>query len=168
MKLSEGVEWGVHCVTLLAALPDGVTLSGGSLAEFHGVPPAYLSKTLQALVRAGIISSTPGRHGGYRLARTMYEITMLDMVLAIEGTEPAFRCTEIRRRGPTRVAAGAYSPRCAIASVMMRAEDAWRQELRNTTLADLLGHLGQTVPSAAAGKGLVWLQNKLAGTPWPA
>jgi hypothetical protein len=51
---------------------------------------------------------------------------------------------------------------------MMRAEDAWRQELRNTTLADLLGHLGQTVPSAAAGKGLVWLQNKLAGTPWPA
>ena len=69
MRLSDGVEWALHCCTLLALLPPDRPLPASRLAEFHEVPPAYLAKHLQALSRAGIIESMPGRHGGYRLAR---------------------------------------------------------------------------------------------------
>ena len=54
------------------------------------------------------------------------EITVLDVVEALEGCEPAFRCTEIRRRGPARVAAREYRVPCSIHVVMDRADAAWR------------------------------------------
>ena len=72
----------------------------------------------------------PGRGGGYRLGRSAERITLLDVVEAVDGTDPFFRCTEIRKRGPARAPARAYAPVCAIAGTMARAEDAWRAELR--------------------------------------
>src|SRR5919197_900673 len=68
MKLSEGVEWALHCCTVLALVPEDRALPAARLAEFHGVPTAYLAKHLQALSRAGVIESVPGQRGGYRLA----------------------------------------------------------------------------------------------------
>ncbi len=100
VRLSEGVEWTVHCCTLLATLPQGVCLPGARLAEFHGVPGPYLVKHLQALTRAGVLDSVPGPKGGFRLARPAGEITVAEVVEAIDGRRPAFTCTEIRRRGP--------------------------------------------------------------------
>src|SRR5580658_3976578 len=99
MRLSEGVEWAAHCAVVLAVLPNGVSLPGGRLAEYHGVPAPYLAKSLQALTRAGIVDSTAGRYGGYWLAKPAAAISLLNVVEAIEGCEPIFRCTEIRRRG---------------------------------------------------------------------
>src|SRR5687768_16686315 len=98
--MSEGVEWAVHCCTVVAVLPTGGTMPASRLAEFHGVPQAYLAKHLQALSRAGIVESVPGPKGGYRLAKTPASITVLAVVQAVEGSEPAFHCDEIRRRGP--------------------------------------------------------------------
>jgi len=49
MRMSEGVEWGVHCAAVLAALPPLATLPGKALAEFHDVSETYLVKHLQAL-----------------------------------------------------------------------------------------------------------------------
>jgi len=100
MKLSEGVEWGVHCAVVLAGLAPGATLPGKALAEYHGVSESYLLKHLKALTAAELLVSVPGPRGGYRLARPPERITLLDVVQAIDGTQPAFRCTEIRQRGP--------------------------------------------------------------------
>src|SRR3954447_7011793 len=108
MQLGEGVEWALHCCTLLAVVPSGRAMPASRLAEYHGVPPAYLAKHLQALAQAGIVESVPGRKGGYRLIRPADQITLLEVVDAVEGTGPAFRCTEIRRRGPARVSAVEY------------------------------------------------------------
>src|SRR4051812_50225089 len=66
MRLSEGVEWTVHCCVLLSAVPEGECLPGARLAEFHGVPGPYLTKHLQALTRAGVLASVPGPNGGDR------------------------------------------------------------------------------------------------------
>jgi Rrf2 family protein len=137
MKLGDGVEWALHCCVLLAALPPDDAMPATRLAEYHGVPGAYLAKHLQALARAGIVESTPGRRGGYRLARPANEITFLDVVEAAEGDEPAFRCTEIRQRGPVPASAKAMRTPCAIHVTMARAEHAWRKELRATTIADI-------------------------------
>ena len=76
MRLSDGVEWGVHVCTVLAIVPPDRALPAAKLAEFHGVPAAYLAKHLQALARAGVLETTKGPKGGYRLARPATEITL--------------------------------------------------------------------------------------------
>jgi len=162
MRLSEGVEWAAHCAVVLAALPEGVSLPSGRLAEFHGVPAPYLAKSLQALTRAGIVDSTAGRHGGYWLAKPAADISVLNVVEAIEGREPIFRCTEIRRRGPSALPARHYSPVCGIAAAMGRAEAAWRSELAATTIADIAGIVAAQSPPAALRKAKTWVTGVLA------
>jgi len=152
MRLSEGVEWGVHCAALLAVVPHPHTLSAVSLAEYHGVSAPYLTKHLQALVRGGVLESVPGPKGGFRLARPPAEVTMID------GTEPAFVCTEIRRRGPTAMPAREYRLPCEIHAVMNRADAAWRDELRAVTMADLVQHVITSVTPEALEKGARWMQ----------
>src|SRR5438105_6564056 len=127
MRLSEPVEWALHCTTVLVLLPADAALPASRLAEFHGVPAAYLAKTLQALSRGGIVESVPGRRGGYRLARPPAEITLLDVVEAVEGRDPSFRCTEIRKRGPARASPPPYTPARSDAAAMYRADAASRR-----------------------------------------
>ncbi len=161
MKLSEGVEWGIHCAALLAAVPPPHTLSAASLAEYHGVSAPYLSKHLQALVRGGVLESVSGPKGGFRLTRPPADVTMLDVVEAIDGREPAFVCTEIRRRGPARMPAREYRLPCEIHAVMNRADAAWRDELRAASLADLVQHVVTNVTPAALEKGVRWMQTAI-------
>lgn len=157
MRLSQGVEWALHCCSVLAAVPPPHVVPAARLAELHEVPPAYLAKHLQALSGAGIVESTSGPRGGYRLARPAADITVLDVVLAVDGAEAAFTCTEIRQCGPGACAPSAYAKPCGIARIMWEAEDAWRASLREHTIADLLdGALRNTPPSQlAAGAAFI-------------
>jgi Rrf2 family protein len=157
MQLGEGVEWSIHCCALLANLPPGTTLTAARLAEFHGVPAAYLAKHLQALSQAGIVESVPGRRGGYRLGRPAAEITLLDLVEATEGTAGSFRCTEIRRRGPTAAPASHYPPQCRVTMAMERADAAWRAELRSQTLAELATGVAEALTPVVVRKATAWL-----------
>ncbi|WP_421637204.1 RrF2 family transcriptional regulator, partial [Enterobacter ludwigii] len=75
MKLSEGVEQAIHCTAFLAGLSEDGVLSAAALAELHGVSTSYLLKHLQALSGAGIVATTPGPKGGYRLAKAPKDIT---------------------------------------------------------------------------------------------
>jgi Rrf2 family protein len=162
VRLSEGVEWGLHCATLLAVVPPERTLSAARLAEYHGVPAPYLTKHLQALVRAGFLESVPGARGGFRLARPATDLTVLDVVEAIDGVEPSFTCTEIRRRGPTRLPAREYGVACSIHVVMDRADAAWRAELQAVSIADLVREVVERAPTRALEKGIGWMQQVLA------
>ena len=137
MRISDGVEWAIHLCGVLAAAPEGRGLPGAKLAEFHELPPAYLAKHLQALSRAGIFTAGRGVKGGYRLGRPAARISLLDIVLAIEGSQPAFRCTEIRQRGPCAAAPSACRKPCAIARAFLAAEVAWRHALAQVTVADM-------------------------------
>lgn len=140
MQMGEGVEWGLHCLLALAWLEDHAPVATGRLAEIFELPPEYLKKRLQPLVRAGILSSSPGARGGYALARRPEQITLMDVVAAVEGRDEAFRCTEIRQQGAGTLArAGEFGEPCGIAKAMRRAELAWRRELAAQTLADLMG-----------------------------
>ncbi len=161
MKLSEGIEWTVHCCTVLGMLPPEQAVPGSVLAEFHDVAPAYLTKQLQALGRAGIVDSTPGRKGGYRLARPTSDISLLDIILAIEGPAPAFRCTEIRQQGPSGVPSERYLKPCGIAAAMWSAEEAWRTELAAVSILSLIDELQTSLDPEQAEKGFIWLLEQL-------
>jgi Rrf2 family protein len=158
MRMSDGVEWLVHSCTVLATLPSDQALPAAKLAELHGVPPAYLAKHLQAATAAGITVSVAGPRGGYRLARPPADITLLDIVGAVDGEDSAFRCTEIRQRGPVAGPPSAYRRPCGIARAMARADDAWRAELAATTVADLVMELVATVPAELLRAGAEWVQ----------
>jgi Rrf2 family protein len=156
----------VHACTVLAALPPGAALPAAKLAEYHDVPAAYLAKHLQALARHGVVETVKGPRGGYRLARPATEITVLDVVEAIDGTDPAFRCTEIRRRGPAGGApAAAYRTPCGINRAFLRADAAWRAELAATTLATLFLGALDDAPPGSTEKAASWLTDAMrAGT----
>jgi len=163
MKIGDGVEWAIHCCAALAGLPGDGSLPAAKLAELHGVPAAYLAKHLQALAAAGIVQALPGRRGGYRLARPAEELTLLEIVTAVEGDEPAFRCTEIRRRGPCKgLPASLFPAPCAIASAMARAEAAWRRELQATSVADLVRHVERHVDPRVRRRVGDWLDSALS------
>jgi Rrf2 family protein len=165
MKLSEGVEWGLHCVSALAGLPPGATLPTKSLAEYHGLSETYLSKHLQALTNARIIESVPGPRGGYRLQRPPEEITLLEVVEAIDGREPLFRCTEIRQQGPLALEPQAYRLPCGIHVAMAQAEKAWRDALRAQTIADLVHHYVRTVEPQQQQRSQQWLDQRMRRAP---
>lgn len=158
MKLGDGVEQAIHSVSMLAGLSADGVLSAAALAEFHGVSPSYLLKHLQALSGAGIVHTVPGPKGGYRLAKAPDEITLLDIVLAVEGSAPAFRCSEIRQRGPNPVGAHLFAKPCGINAAMLRAERVYRAELAKVSIADLQVDLAETDDGSIAARGCAFLE----------
>ncbi|MCZ7859846.1 RrF2 family transcriptional regulator [Agrobacterium tumefaciens] len=157
MKLGDGVEQAIHSVGMLAGLSEGGVLSAAALAEFHGVSTSYLLKHLQSLSSAGIVATVPGPKGGYRLARPTDKITLLDIVLAVEGPQPAFRCAEIRQRGPNPLPGRYFTKPCGINAAMLKAEKVYRAELAKTTIADILGDLAANDDGGIAARGCAFL-----------
>jgi Rrf2 family protein len=126
---------------------EPVTVS--RLAGFYELPAPYMNEDLQALARSGIVASISGPRGRLRLGRPPTQITVLDIVDAIEGPEPAFTCREIRQRGALGEDPGNHAGRCAIATTFDGAERAWRDQLASRTVADLLASMRRTAPRIA-------------------
>lgn len=137
MILKSQVEWALRCCAILSGLPDGRYLSTKALAELHGLPKEYLSKALQSLSQAGLVHTTLGPSGGYRLAKPANELTFLDVVEAIEGSGRTFVCQNIRANNPCRPKDYCEGSPCAVARIMWEADEAWRNALRKVTFADL-------------------------------
>ncbi|MFJ5292897.1 RrF2 family transcriptional regulator [Streptomyces sp. NPDC088348] len=148
MKLSQGVEWGVHCAVALAQTAPGVSVSRRTLAERYALSEAYLAKHLKAMVSAGLLYAMTGPNGGFRLTRPPEQITVLDVVEAVEGGGPQFVCQEIRQRGTAALSPEHCLERCGVAIAMDEAKEAWRSSLSATTIADLVARL----PAAARGR----------------
>ena len=146
MRMSRGIEWAVHCCLNLAWAGPEEAVPANRLANFYDLPTAYLNKQIQALVRAGIASSVSGPRGGFRLARPPERISLLDIVTAIEGPDPAFRCAEIRQQGPFGGDQESVTGRCLVDQAMRRAELAWRRELAAQTIADLTEAVEREAP----------------------
>ncbi|MGA9657830.1 MAG: Rrf2 family transcriptional regulator [Asticcacaulis sp.] len=157
MILKNQVEWALHCCAVLAGLPPDRYIATKRLAEFHGVPKEYLSKALQALSQAGIVTGTLGPTGGYRLARAVDDLTLLDIVEAVEGKRSTFVCTEIRKNNPCRLKTASDRGPCAIARAMWQADEAWRNALRAVRLSDIAERLLQDPGPDRMQQGLDWL-----------
>ncbi|MEV0732517.1 Rrf2 family transcriptional regulator [Polymorphospora sp. NPDC050346] len=153
--MSGGVEWALHCCVVLTAAQRPVPAA--RLAELHDVSASYLAKQLQSLSRADLVRSVQGHAGGYVLTRPAEQITVLDVVEAVDGAKPAFVCTEIRQRGPLATPAEACTTPCAISRAMATADAAWRASLRAVTIADLARSVTDDFgPGTLAGVG-AWL-----------
>ncbi|CAN7749396.1 MULTISPECIES: Rrf2 family transcriptional regulator [Ensifer] len=163
--MTAGVEYGLHCLLWLASSP-GTPLSNRDLADFQGISPSFLAKIFPKLEKAGIVSASEGIKGGYLLAKQPGNITVLEVVDAIEGRKPLFDCQEIRGRCAVyreRPPSWATKGVCAIHAVMLRAEKAMRDSLGSETLADIAGDLSRKAPPEFSDEVRKWLADRTKG-----
>ena len=85
MKLTRGGEYGIRGVLYLAQQDEGRVSMLSAIANVQDVPPRFLAKIFQALAKAGLVKSHRGAKGGFSLARSAAEITIKDVIEAIEG-----------------------------------------------------------------------------------
>lgn len=85
MKLTRGGEYAIRGVLFLAHQNDGKVSMLSAIAKAQDVPPRFLAKIFQALAKAGVVKSHRGAKGGFSLARPASEVTIRDVVEAIEG-----------------------------------------------------------------------------------
>lgn len=147
MKLPASTEWVLHCATSLAQLDERASASTNQLAEYFDLPRAYLAKQLKALVKAGVLTATTGPRGGFRLARPPAEISLLDIVEAVDGGADPYECREIRQQGRGALSAEACRHTCVLAAKMAEAHEAWRSSLAGVTLAEILDQIPDWAPA---------------------
>src|SRR6476660_1915740 len=106
MIFTTKAEYGVRLLVELGRHGEDQPVSLKSIAEAEGLPLAYLERIVALLRKAGLVDSTRGAHGGYRLARPATEITMDEVVLALEGVVAPMSCfmgeaddDDVERRG---------------------------------------------------------------------
>lgn len=94
MQITRAADYAVRVMVHLASLPPGTTLRRPEIAEATEVPESFLSKVLQQLVQAGMISSQRGSGGGFRLVAESRNLSLLDVLEAIEGPTRLNACLE--------------------------------------------------------------------------
>ena len=144
--MGRGVEWAIHSCVNLAWTPAGEAVNSARLAEYYKLPAAYLNKQLQALFRAGILGSVSGPRGGFHLARRPENVTVLDIVLALEGPDPVFRCEGILGNAPDADQEQNFVRTCLISQTMRQAELVWRQALARQTVAGIADSMERRFP----------------------
>jgi Rrf2 family protein len=85
MRVSAKTDYALRAAVELAAAPEGTPVKGERLATSQSIPLRFLENILLQLRHAGIIESRRGADGGYRLARPAAEITLADVIRAIDG-----------------------------------------------------------------------------------
>lgn len=92
MKLSQESRQALNALTYLARQPKGDVVESAEIATALDISPAFLSKILQRLGRAGFVSGHRGAVRGYSLARKAGEINVRDVAIAIDGDDLFNRC----------------------------------------------------------------------------
>lgn len=141
MNVGRRVEYALRALCYLAGQPRERVVSRNEIESHQAVPPHFLSKILRALVEAGILTSSPGAHGGFRLARSPEVITFRNVFEAVEGR---LSLTECARRGND--ACGFVSV-CTQRGVWLGAQRALLDYLEHTSIAQIADAQG-LVPRA--------------------
>jgi Rrf2 family transcriptional regulator, cysteine metabolism repressor len=118
-----------------AGAPEPIPL--GSIADAEGLPLAYLEHLVQRLRRAGLVESRRGAHGGYSLARPPAEISMAEVVEALEGEIAPIECITADADGALVCSREGESP-CPTKLLWTRVQGSIVRTLNDMTLADLV------------------------------
>ncbi len=141
MQLTRAADYGVRVMIYLATLPDDVRVLLPALAEATGAPESFLSKVLQALGRAGLIASRRGKTGGFTILPRGRQVSLYDVVAAIDGPIHLNVCL-INGESCAR------SVTCPAHPVWAQAERAMLDVLRRVSIAEM-------ARQAAAAQGQV-------------
>ena len=130
LRVSKLTDYATVVMTCLAGDGDGV-VSAQALAERARLEVPTVSKLLKQLAQAGLVASTRGINGGYRLARAAERITIADIVTAMEGPIGMTECS-------AHAGLCDHEPHCGVRVNWQRINHAIANALANVTLADML------------------------------
>jgi Rrf2 family protein len=130
VRVSAKVDYALRAMTELAASPPG-PVKGERIATAQAIPPKFLENILIDLRHAGLVASQRGAEGGYRLARAPDEITIADVIRAVEGP-----IASVRGARPEEVSY--IGTATALRDVWIELRTAMRGVLERTTIADLV------------------------------
>lgn len=130
MKFSKSTELAIHGLWLLACRRPELLLVS-EMAGAQNISGSYLAKIFQKLAHKGLVRSTRGKRGGFTLARDPGEISVADVVRAVEAEEPLYDCMYLGRGCQSR-------ENCLLRDVFQRAERQMYSALEKTSLADLV------------------------------
>jgi Rrf2 family protein len=134
-------EYGVRLLVELGKGEPSVPVSLKAIAEAEGLPLAYMERIVALLKKAGLVESTRGAHGGYRLARPAEDIRMDEAVHALEGAVAPMECfVDDRAPDGGKVLCSHHDTGdlCATKLLWMRVQGGVVEALQRTTLAELV------------------------------
>jgi Rrf2 family protein len=85
VRVAQQTDYAVRGLVALAALPEGEFVRAATVAERLGLPERFFEQQMAALAKAGIVHCRRGRAGGCRLARPAQDVSLADVVIALEG-----------------------------------------------------------------------------------
>jgi len=131
------VEQGIYVVLILSLEKDHRPLRSTELSTILSVSDSYLKKILRKLVLADIITSQPGKDGGFQLTRSVEEISIYDVYCALEGQECELKTSGIGERIFV-YGKDYFQEEEKVVSVFERANEAFLDELRKFYLSELI------------------------------
>ena len=131
LRVTKLTDYATLVMTVLAAAPDAV-LSANELAERAGIEVPTAAKVLKPLAQAGLVEGFRGANGGYRLARDAGEVTLADIVEAMEGPLAMTECSI--HQGQCGI-----EDSCGVRANWRRINDVVADALRGVSLAQMLG-----------------------------
>ena len=132
MKLSTRAEYGIRVLVALARAEGSAPVSLATVARTEKLPHAYLEQLVGDLRRAGLVSSTRGQAGGYRLARPAERVSMVEVVRALDGPILEMPCA-----GPENLEVCVRPQDCSVHEVFQRVHESLEGTLSATTLAEI-------------------------------
>src|SRR5688500_897189 len=142
MMFSTKAEYGIRVMAHLARQTNGAPresqpISLGSIADAERLPLAYLEHLVQRLRKAALVESRRGAHGGYTLARPAADITMAEVVAALEGEIAPIECITADADGVLTCSREGAEP-CPTKLLWTRVQGSIVRTLNDITLDDLV------------------------------
>jgi len=146
LRISKMTDYATVILARLALAPQR-QFTAAQLADQTHLAQPTVSKVLKLLLRRGLLHSTRGLHGGYRLARPAAEITAAQILDALEGPVALIECAR-------HVHHCSIESTCGVGRAWQRVSVALRRVLEEITLVDLAGLGGEPVRFAALERQL--------------
>lgn len=121
MRVSQRLDYALRALTAIAALPPGTSVAAGDIADRLGLPRRFVEQQITVLAKSGLVMSQRGARGGCALGRPASEITVAEVVEALQGS----------------VLDVPSVTDSAVSEMWARAAHDLREALASTTLADL-------------------------------
>jgi Rrf2 family protein len=131
LRLTRKAEYGIIALTFMANRPLGEVTSAKEIAATFNIPQELMAKTLQKLVKHGLIESVQGAHGGYVLAKKAQDISLAAVIEALEGPVNLVECIAEDQTNCSQM------PHCNIIDPFKIIQDAFHRFLTAISLADL-------------------------------
>lgn len=139
MHFTRQADYGLRTVLYLARLNSGESVSTAKIADEQRIPSSFLAKIVSQLAIAGLLRTSRGAHGGVSLARPPDNISLLDVVQAIDGPIELVHCID----NPDECG---FSEACSIKETMDDAQSALTRSLAATDFKSLATRQTELMP----------------------